>query len=419
MKLIKEISFRYIIAAIVVFIVCLPLLFIGLQYILTRSVDEDLSHQKEWIIESLKSAKPDSFTSFNNNITIQKEKIFFEDSVYTEDVYIRSDEEMVPHRILITSAIIDEIPYLIRIQKSLVETHDMVLSVMVLLVFILLVLFVSLYFVNNYLSKKIWRPFTQTIKAVKNYRVDKHELIELPNSNITEFKELQNSIYKLAETNTKLFNAQKTFTENAAHELQTPIAIITANVDLLFQQPELTALQATYLENINRAGSKIFRLNKALLLLSKIENKVFGEIEEVDLSEIIKSYFVVNEELIASKFFKTELILTKQFFVNINKDLAEILVNNLLSNAVRHNILYGSIIVESSLDNIVISNSAVNGPLQDDKLFQRFQKQSVTPESLGLGLEICKQICNISGLNIKYNFNSNMHEFIISKAIIE
>ncbi|MEO5968041.1 MAG: HAMP domain-containing sensor histidine kinase [Ferruginibacter sp.] len=419
MKLIKEISYRYIIAAIVVFIVCLPLLFIGLQYILTRSVDEDLSHQKEWIIESLKSAKPDSFTSFNNNITIQKEKIFFEDSVYTEDVYIRSDEEMVPHRILITSAIIDEIPYLIRIQKSLVETHDMVLSVMVLLVFILLVLFVSLYFVNNYLSKKIWRPFTQTIKAVKNYRVDKHELIELPNSNITEFKELQNSIYKLAETNTKLFNAQKTFTENAAHELQTPIAIITANVDLLFQQPELTALQASYLENINRAGSKIFRLNKALLLLSKIENKVFGEIEEVDLSEIIKSYFVVNEELIASKFFKTELILTKQFFVNINKDLAEILVNNLLSNAVRHNILYGSIIVESSLDNIVISNSAVNGPLQDDKLFQRFQKQSVTPESLGLGLEICKQICNISGLNIKYNFNVNMHEFIISKAIIE
>lgn len=415
MKLIKEISYRYIVAAVVVFILCLPLLYIGLQYILTESVDEDLLHQKEWIIQKLNSSEPDNFTSFNNNIIILKEKTLFVDSTYTEDVYIRSDEEMVPHRILITSAMIRGIPYSIRIQKSLVETHDMVLSVMVLLVFILLVLFVSLYFVNNYLSKKIWLPFTQTIQAVKNFRVDKHEAIELPDSNITEFKDLQSSIYKLAETNTKLFNAQKTFTENAAHELQTPIAVITANVDLLFQQPELTEPQAALLEKINIAGSKIFRLNKALLLLSKIENKFFAETEKVDLTDIANAYLNSKEELIFSKNIKTKKIINNQFVVQINKDLAEILVNNLLSNSIRHTPLNGDIIIESELGGFTISNSSTNGALQEDKLFQRFQKQSVSSESIGLGLEIAKQICNFSGLNLKYYFINNMHHFKILK----
>ena len=287
---------------------------------------------------------------------------------------------------------------------------------MVLLVFILLVLFVSLYFVNNYLSKKIWRPFTQTIQAVNNFRVDKHEAIELPDSNITEFKDLQKSIHKLAETNTKLFNAQKTFTENAAHELQTPIAVITANVDLLFQQPELTAQQAFLLENINKAGSKIFRLNKALLLLSKIENKSFVETSKVDLTDIAITYLNFNEELIIAKNIKIEKITSSQFVVQMNKDLAEILVNNLLSNSIRHTPLNGKIIIDSEIDGFTISNTATSGPLQEDKLFQRFQKQSVSPDSLGLGLEIGKQICNISGLDLNYYFLDNMHQFKVFKS---
>ncbi len=415
MKLLKEISYRYLIAAFTLLLLSLPLFYLGVQYVITETVDESLGHEKTWLLEKLKTISIPNLQEYNPSISIQKTDTFAKEKIITETLFVEADKEYVPHRVLETTFLINNNKYAIRIKRSLVETQDMIVSVMLLIVFFLLILLISLFYMNKAVSKKIWKPFNQTLEALKNFRVDKEGGIQLPAANITEFKELQNSIFKLAETNTQLFKTQKTFTENAAHELQTPIAIILANIDLLLQQPELNADQARQIENISIAGNKIKRLNKALLLLSKIENNTFLEVTAINLNEVARDQLSLREELEINKSFKINLKYEAPFIINMNKDLADILINNLIANAFRHSAPNANILIVSDKESFTIANSTKAGSLETEKLFQRFQKQSEDPNSLGLGLEICNQICKISGIQLHYEFKNDSHYFTILK----
>lgn len=416
MKLVKEISWHFIMAAVISFFVAVPFLYLGLRYIIDSGVDAELLHQKQWIIHKLKSERPDDFTSFNNSISISKQQnLPNPDSLFSEDIYVEQDSDFVPHRVLITGAIVNGVSYAIRIQKSLLEKNDILFSVMALLVFIIFILFVSLYYVNQAVSKKIWKPFYSMIDSLSRFRVDKENLLTLQHSSVTEFKQLRSSLLKLAATNRKLFASQKTFTENASHELQTPIAVIRANIDLLIQAPELTSSQAASMENIQNAADKIARLNKALLLLARIENHSFEDVSEVNFAELVNSFLQRNQEALSNKKLSVQNNYSGIFIVELNKDLAEILVSNLLSNAIRHTDINGEIYIESYSNELIISNTAMEKSLEESKLFQRFQSQSGNPESIGLGLEICHQICLSSDLHLKYDFLENRHIFKVIK----
>lgn len=414
MKLVKEISYHFIIASVVSFFVTVPFLYLGLKYIIDSGVDSELLHQKQWIIQKLKKERPDHFTSFNNSITIKKQdKLPATDSLFSEDLYVPQESDIIPHRVLMTGDVVNGVPYSIRIQKSLLEKNDIVYSIMILLVFIVFILFVSLYYVNRAVSKKIWKPFYIMIESLSRFRVDKEDVLNLPDSSVTEFTQLSNSLQKLATTNRKLFASQKTFTENASHELQTPIAVIRANIDLLIQSPDLTGAQASSMENIQNAANKIVHLNKALLLLAKIENYSFEDISKVNLSGIASSFLERNKEALRNKKLTVHFHSTENSIVEMNKDLAEILISNLLSNAIRHSVANGDIQVSHQQKRFTISNPGNGHPLQKEKLFQRFQSQSGTPESVGLGLDICNQICIVSGLSLQYEFLNNRHCFTI------
>lgn len=416
MKLLKEISFRYLAAALALFLVSLPLLYLGLQKVITETVDEELVHQKVWVIQKLKAVSPEQIQDLNPNIRIEKTSNPGEDRLYNENLYVAVDKEIVPHRILSTSTIVHGTVYLIYIKKSLIETDDVISSITWLLALFLFILLVSLYFVNTAVSKKIWTPFNQTLEALKNFRVDQGEAMQLPAANISEFKDLQYSILKLADTNTQLFKAQKTFTENAAHELQTPIAVILANIDLLLQQPGLNAEQASHIENISLAANKIKRLNKALLLLSKIENNAFITVSDTDLSNLAQEALHSREAIIKNKALTIAFSSRGPFTVNMNKDLGDILMGNLVWNAILHSANKSNIVIESSQENFIISNSDESGALERERIFQRFQKQTANPNSLGLGLEICRQICKVSGLELQYDFANGFHCFKLSKT---
>lgn len=415
MKLLKEISYRYLAAALALFITSLPILYFGIQMLITETVDEELINKKIWVLEKLKSTSPEQIQELNPNISIQPNDKIEKEGIYSKDLLVVADNEIVPHRVLSTTLNFKGKNYHLHIKKSLVETDDLVVSVMLLLVFFLIVLLLSLYYVNKAVAKKIWKPFNQTLDALKNFRVDDANGLQLPQITITEFKTLNNSLLKLAETNTQLFNAQKTFTENAAHELQTPIAVILANIDLLLQQPELNANQASQIENISVASNKIKRLNKALLLLSKIENNAFLKVNAVNLNEVVKEQLSLREDFVLNKALKITFHNEVPFIINMNKDLADILINNLIGNAFRHSVKGGNILIKTRSESLIIANSAADGKLQPEKLFQRFQKQSDNPNSIGLGLEICNQICKISSIQLHYEFKNDSHYFTILK----
>lgn len=417
MKLIKQISSRYILVSVTVALLCVPILFIVLKRVLLNNLDELILQQKEWIVKKLHTTSPGNFISFNNNIIItMSDRAPARDSLFYEDIYMPEDSETITHRVLLTGAKIHGKPYRIQIQRSIIETEDLVKTVVWVMTLFLLVLVTGLLLVNWSLAKKIWRPFYETIEKLRDYKIDKTPVLRLGRSNISEFNEMNQTLENLADKNQQIFLAQKEFTENAAHELQTPLAIIKTNVDMLLQKESLTGEEAAIIGNISEASQRMARLNKSLLLLSKIENRQFTQNEMVNFTILIRKYLEQYEDAIHQKNIITETRTDGDFIVNVDPVLASILTGNLLSNAIRHNIPSGRIIIHTFKEKIVIANSGKEYELDNSRLFRRFQKQSHNNDSTGLGLEICKTICELSGMKLVYEFSEMMHTFILSKG---
>ena len=97
----------------------------------------------------------------------------------------------------------------------------------------------------------------------------------------------------------------------------------------------------------------------------------------------------------------------------MNPDLGLVLINNLLQNAIRHNIEGGTIILFIQKNKFTICNSGKAEALNRVNLYERFQKKSSSKQSIGLGLAIVKEIVEISGLSLKYKFINNKHRFTL------
>ncbi len=154
------------------------------------------------------------------------------------------------------------------------------------------------------------------------------------------------------------------------------------------------------------------RINKNLLLLAKIENRQFADIQGFSLNEVINHTLDELEDFIVDK----NMIIQTRFIENSqlksNLSLTEILVNNLLLNAVRYSENGGFITIKSTKKELIISNKGTQ-KLNDKGLFDRFWKMSQDSKGNGLGLAIVKEICHNNGWQVNYKFEDNQHQFIV------
>jgi signal transduction histidine kinase len=201
----------------------------------------------------------------------------------------------------------------------------------------------------------------------------------------------------------------KEFTENASHEIQTPLAIIKSKLEMVLQDKTLSDLQYQRIRAAFESANRLSKLNEALLLLSKIENRQFVETAEIDFCQLIHSRLEYLEELFALKQIEVMIHLEKQVNFILNPLLADILINNLLSNALRHNKEKGEIIVSSENLEITISNTSQQGEINGSRMFRRFLKQTTASDSNGLGLAIAHEICNSYDLELNYSYINEMH----------
>ncbi len=204
----------------------------------------------------------------------------------------------------------------------------------------------------------------------------------------------------------------KEFTENASHEIQTPLSIIRSKLDIMIQDEALSQKQSELAKEAYSSIKKLSRLNQSLLLLAKIDNQQFGDKEEIDLSKKVKEKIDDFRELWCSH----NLPCTSEIqesSCSMNPELLDILLNNLFSNAGNHNVPNGFIRITLEKNKLTVCNSGA-GPLDEKKLFTRFYKTSVNSSHNGLGLSIIKQITKISGINIAYCYHDNAHSFIVT-----
>lgn len=417
-KLLHKTSRAYLIFAVLILTISAPLFYILTEKLYIDDADEALIlHRDEFLqfsIAHLKEADIPVWNKFNRDIKIKQALPLKNDTIFYTNYYDALSAENEPYRELNSPISIEGKQYTYSARVNLVETEDLMKSIGQLFFIIILLLLIGLLIINKKLSLNLWKPFYETLKQIEQFEIDKSNHPKLNDSNIQEFNRLNQSIEKLIERNTSIYKNQREFIENAAHELQTPLAVFQAKIDTLIQSAEFTEQQNYLLSSLNDSVSRLNRLNKNLLLLSKMENDIYSEKQTINLNEAIEKNFDFFAEQAKAK----DLLIKKEFqktvIVKTNLFLVEILISNLFLNAIRHNVTNGLITVKLTNDSLIFSNTGLVRPLVSDSLYNRFSKSNPSEKGTGLGLAIVNKIAELNNWQITYLFSNNIHSFSVT-----
>ncbi|MDB5273569.1 MAG: sensor histidine kinase [Chitinophagaceae bacterium] len=292
---------------------------------------------------------------------------------------------------------------------TLMKLEDILYTILINSCIFAVLFFVLVTLLNRVILRKLWNPFYETMAKIKQYKLDKETTVVFNKTKISEFQELNQSIAALIHNNLAVYKNQKQFIENASHEMQTPVGIIQSKMELLMEDTAISRGQAVLVEEASEQIDRLTRLNKTLLLLSKIENNQFPENSQVNVTALIVKCCEYFNDLLEFKYISLNIVEQENVFLNMNADLAEILFANLIKNAINHNYASGYINVHIKATAFVISNTGQAIDFDPKLLFERFSKKSDNPQSNGLGLSIVKKICSLYNFNITYAYSSKEH----------
>lgn len=330
-------------------------------------------------------------------------------------MYSDIEKEYISNKMVEVNKIINGKNYQIKVWKSTIEFDELMEVVFVVFLVLLLLLLLITAYINLKISKLIWGPFRNTLEYIKNFSVHSTDFKKLESNEITEFNELNSSINGMTSKMITDYKNQKKFAENASHEFQTPLAIIKGKIDLLLQENTLNEKTMQLLVSIEEAASRLSRINKSLLLLSKIENQHFGKGDTVALLPLIEKIKNLNEDFILDKNLDFVCEMTEELDFKINSELCFILINNLIQNAIRHNVINGKITISVKDHTLYIANTGEDEVLNDAVIFERFEKKSSNANSIGLGLAIVKEIAEANSIQVAYKYENKRHVFSLSQ----
>lgn len=374
------------------------------------SIDDGLDNTKMLIIRRINMDSTFSNrTEFNeSNYLIRKAKgpvpLSFSDIYKDTTIFMVNERDQEPMRMLKTFFRQGGDYYELRIFSSFLESDDLMEDLLLYLFLLFLALIISVIVINNFLLQKTWQPFYRLLERVTLYRLDGQEQIKFEKTNIDEFNALNTAVAKLINSNSVVYESQKQFIENASHELQTPAAICLNKLELFVEKHPLTEEQASTLEAVIQQVEKIRGMNKSLLLISKIENHQFSDVESVNFNEIIAQAIENFTDQASFKDITISLKENGQASLRMNRNLAEIMVNNLLKNAIVHNIPHGEVIISVDPESISFENTGKPVRLDREMIFKRFYKNSDGNTSMGLGLSIVKTIADLNNMEVKYTY---------------
>jgi signal transduction histidine kinase len=196
--------------------------------------------------------------------------------------------------------------------------------------------------------------------------------------------------------------------------MQTPLAVIKNKIELLIQSKTISASDMEIIQSIYNSANKLSLINRALLLLSKIESNQFAEVKEVNLGSLLERTLQHSGDMISMKKISVEKKIDPGFLLSMNPMLADVLVSNLLQNAIRHNIAEGKISIILSEKNLIISNIGQEFKGDPNEMFSRFRKSEQSADSIGLGMAIIKQICDYYRFKISYSVDATLHTISIN-----
>ncbi|UKB79477.1 sensor histidine kinase [Chryseobacterium sp. MEBOG07] len=333
-------------------------------------------------------------------------------------------------KILINSyAKVDNTTYRISSYGYITATQQIMDGMLVAFFWKVLLITVIVFITARILSRFILKPFHHAINGLQQFSIQKKERLQLLPTSTKEFKKLNEFLKTMTDKALEDYASMKEFSENASHEVQTPLAIIQNKIELL-SQTEINENQAILLTDIQNSIDKLSRINRSLILLTKLNNNEFLTDDELKFCRVEREALCMYADHLALKNITLNRNCEKSVFVKIHPALAEILLSNLLSNAIRHNLEGGKIEINLTHNYFQISNTGLPPHVPTQELFKRFKKSNQSQESIGLGLSIVKQICEVNDFSVHYDFadgwhsitvyfdNTKVHKSSISKRIL-
>lgn len=420
MKLITRIAIRLTMALAPLMILWAVLFYFALIKEINDEMDDSLETYSEMIIVRMLSHQelPALNSGSNNSYSIQPVDSTYakmhDGIVYSDiEVYILEREEYEPARLLTTIFEDDKGQfYELRVSSPSFERDELAAAILRWLALIYLVLLIIVILTTLFVLRRNMRPLYDLLHWLDRY-LPGHKPEAVPNdTNIPEFRQLNNAAQKAVERSEHLFEQQKNFIGNASHELQTPLAVIGNRIEWIIDNTNPTEEQLEQLMGINHSLANIVKLNKTLLLLTKIDNGQFPEVSDVDIAALVRDEVEIYGEIFEERNIECHINGAESLTVPINRTLAVTLVGNLVRNAYIHSPESSNIDITINYDKLKISNDG-DTPLDAEHLFDRFYRATKREGSTGLGLALVKAIADYYSLGVDYRFEEKKHIFTI------
>lgn len=396
--------------------------YMGIMEEINDEVDDSLEDYTELIItRSLAGKELPSNDSGSNNQYYLKEvdavyalshkAIHYRDSM----IYIAEKKETEPARILTTLFKDKDGRYFeVSVYTPSIEKRDLKEAIFHLLIGLFVTLLIAILLINVWVFHRSMKPFYRLLAWLDNARLGKKNVpLDTP-THTTEFRKLNEAVARYAAHSEEVFEQQKLFIGNASHEIQTPIAVCQNRLEMLLEDETLSEQQMGEIVKTCQTLEYVSKLNKSLLLLSKIDNSQFADVCEVCLNEVLHRYVDDYQEVYDYRGITLDMHEQGTFRVVMNETLAVVLVTNLLKNAFVHNIDKGIIRMEVTSSALRFGNTGIPEPLDEKRIFERFYQGTKKEGSTGLGLAIVDAICRQCRLRVRYRFDGRMHWLEVS-----
>ena len=415
MKLFSKYYRANIAVTIIVMLISGFCYYLLLHFILLEQLDDALSIKEQEVVDYVKhhNSLPDSSSYEDQQINFTLSAGNKEREFSTIELYDKEENKMIPARQLTFPIKVKGNLFEVHILQSQDEAEELMQFILAITLTVAVLLLLILFLLNRFILNRLWKPFNLTLLQLKRFNLSGKDNLQLEPSDIKEFRELNEAFNTMAGRVNREYVILKNFTENASHEMQTPLAIINSKLDVLIQDENISEQQLGHLQEIYNVLERLSKMNQSLLLLTKIENNQFPETENLRLDNVIQEKFLQFEEIISNKglFVKRDI---QPVCITCNRHLLEIMLGNLINNAIHYNREGGLVSIIVSKNDMIFANHSVLPALDYRKVFQRFYRHEDTSKAgNGLGLSIIKQVCDRFGFNIGYEYRDQMHLFRI------
>lgn len=383
-------------------------LYFYVRNLLQGEVEEELRSTEARIESVIRENKP--IYQLPPVVEIERVSLLGVERLKDTLIFDPSQDELEEFRELTTYSDIDGKKYRITVRTLVEESEDILVAVVVSYLVIILLVFIFLFYFNKAWNQKLWFPFFNNLEQMKRFSLTSDRPIAFMDSDILEFSELNYEITALTDKVRSDYKNLKKYSEDVSREMQTPLPIIQAKIENIFNGDNLSDVQFEHLTSIQKDIQRLTQMNKRLTLLTKIENQQFSNPQLLDFNLQVKQRIENFSEIYPSKINLNE---KSQMQLTMDTYLADVLIDNLLSNALKHKIEPGLVTITIEEDIFSVTNEGAQGILNPKKLFPRFYSETSHKKSMGLGLAIVKKICDLYGFGVTYVFKEGKHVFTI------